>query len=153
MSTLDRLHKAESAIAQLQSYSQALRNELAESKATAAHLGKLLMATVQTLVDSGALDQAKVFSSVMDLEDAQVKDHVTQALKLNAIVPVEAGGEKSLYILKQVKDGEVISNYFMAPYIELPEDIAADLVGKSVGYKFTYGPTESEIVEIYNQAE
>ncbi len=153
MSTLDRLHKAETQILQLQSYTQALRNELAESKATAAHLGKLLMATVETLVGSGVLDESKVFSSVMDLEDGQVKDHVEQALKLNAIVAVDVGSEKSLYILKQVKDGEVISNYFMAPYVDLPENIAADLVGKPVGYKFTYGPTESEIVEIYNQAE
>lgn len=152
MSTLDRLHKVETALLQLQSYSSMLQNQISELTANNAHLGKMLMATVDSLIKLKVLDDAMVLTKVSELEDEQTRDHVNQMLKLNAIVRSEKANEKSVFILKQIKNGEVISNYFLAPFANLPQEINEQLVGAEDGFKFTYGEVEAEVLEIYNQA-
>ncbi len=153
MSTLDRLHKCETELRQTQSYVQALHGEVAELKANSAHLGKMLMAAIETLIKSGVLDESKVMTKVTDLEDEQTKDHINQMLKLKAIKRSEEGNDKSVFILKQTKNGEVVSNYFLAPFMNFPKEIADQLIGAKDGFTFTHGLIQSEVLEIYNQGE
>lgn len=153
MSTLERLNSLEIQVGQLRSYAAMLQNQVAELTANNAHLGKMLMATVETLITSNVIQDGAVMSRITQLEDEQTKDHISQMLKLNAIVKMEEGNEKSVFILKQVKDGEVVSNYYLAPFAKIPQEVANQLVGAKPGFKFTHNDVESEVLEIYNQAE
>ena len=152
-STLDRLARAENAIAQLSTHAQFLQGELADQKATVAQLGKMLLATTEQLVKKGHLDENGLMTKVTDLEDEQTKDHISQMVALKAIVSVDEVTEKSALIIRQVKEGLVISNYFLTPFKALPAEVAETILGAAPGFKFTHGLVESELLEIYNQAE
>lgn len=153
MSTLERLNQMEFQINQLRSYALDLHKQCAEITAANAHLGKMVAALTETLTGTGVITDRAVMAKIVEMEDNQTRDHITQLLKLSQIVASENVNEKSALILRQTKDGEIISNCFLTPFSSLAPELAETLLGVTVGHKFTHGEVESELLEIYNQAE